>query len=134
MEKSDGVCGHLRSFTEIDVVASINRLCFEAHRLHVAKGFHDEPKTVPHLLGLAMSELGEAMNADRIVVDKTATNPTGTLMSEKIPGFTMVEEEVADCILRLFDFAGLHRLRLGEAVLAKHDYNRTRPPKHGKRY
>lgn len=73
-------------------------------------------------LALAESELGEATEAIR----------EGNPPSEKIPGFSSLEEEVADCIIRLMDFAATRGLRVGEAIVAKMAYNRTRPTRHGK--
>ena len=72
---------------------------------------------------LMPSEPSEALEADR-----------NDLEAENIPGFTGVEEELADVIIRILDFAGHHQLRLGEALSAKITYNLTRPYKHGKAY
>lgn len=43
-----------------------------------------------------------------------------------LPQFTSEEVECADVLIRLFDYAGWRRLRLGEAFWAKLEYNRTR--------
>ncbi len=74
-------------------------------------------------IALMHSELSEALEADR-----------KSLNAEHIPGFTGVEEELADVIIRVLDFAGHHQLRLGEALSAKIAYNLTRPFKHSKAY
>lgn len=50
------------------------------------------------------------------------------------PEFSNLEIEVADVIIRLLDFAEHKKLRIAQAMLAKHEYNKTRPPKHGKRF
>lgn len=105
---------------------AIGELAADIHEIHVKKQFYDEPKTVSHLMGLVMTELAETIEADR--------QHENDKPSEKIPEFTKEEEEVADAIIRLLDFSGYRKLRIGAAVLAKHEYNRSRPPKHGKRY
>lgn len=105
---------------------AIGELAADIHAIHVRKQFYDEPKTVSHLMGLVMTELAETIEADR--------QHENDKPSEKIPEFTKEEEEVADAIIRLLDFSGYRKLRIGAAVLAKHEYNRSRPPKHGKRY
>lgn len=48
------------------------------------------------------------------------------------PAFTQEEIELADVLIRAFDYAGAFQLRLAEAIQAKMDYNRSRPYKHGK--
>ena len=64
---------------------------------------------------LMHSELSEAFEAER-----------KDLMSDHIPEFRGVEEELADLLIRAFDYAGEYHLRLGEAFVAKLLYNRTR--------
>ena len=87
-----------------------------------AQGFWESDNT-GEKIALTHSELSEALEADRKNLD-----------AEHIPGFTGVEEELADVIIRILDFAGHHQLRLGEALSAKIAYNLTRPFKHGKAY
>ena len=74
-------------------------------------------------LALMHSEISEALEADR-----------KGLQSDKIPEFSGVEEELADLLIRVFDFAAYHELRLGEALAEKMRYNLSRPFKHGKAY
>jgi hypothetical protein len=73
-----------------------------------------------------MTELAEIIEADR--------HGRSHAQSEKIPLFSNEEEEVADGIIRLLDYAALRNLRIGAAILAKHQYNKTRPILHGKKY
>lgn len=56
------------------------------------------------------------------------------LMDSHCPEYTSEEVELADALIRILDHAGKYKLRLGEAVLAKLDYNRSRPYKHGKKF
>lgn len=74
-------------------------------------------------IALMHSELSEALEADR-----------KNLTSDHIPDFTGVEEELADVVIRILDFAAEHDLRLGEAVIEKMHYNLSRPYMHGKKY
>lgn len=39
--------------------------------------------------------------------------------------------ELADVILRVLDYSGLFGLPLAEAIVAKHEYNKCRPYRHG---
>ena len=87
-----------------------------------AQGFW-ESVNIGEKIALMHSELSEALEADRKNLD-----------AEHIHGFTGVEEELADVIIRVLDFAGHYNLRLGEALSAKITYNLSRPFKHGKAY
>ena len=88
-----------------------------------AQGFWDSANT-GEKIALMHSELSEMLEADRKSIE----------VSEHIPEFSGVEEELADLIIRALDFAGHHELRLGEAILAKMTFNLNRPFKHGKKY
>jgi len=57
----------------------------------------------------------------------------GFVDSKKIPGFTAVEEEAADILLRVLSASANRGWRIGAAAAAKHAYNLTRPYKHGKK-
>lgn len=74
-----------------------------------------------HKIALMMSELGEAVEGVR--------KPK---QDEHCPEFTSEEIELADCIIRIFDYAGAFNVRLEEAINAKMAYNKSRPYKHGK--
>lgn len=82
-----------------------------------------ESENVGEKIALMHSELSEALEADR-----------KDLPSDHIEGFSGVEEELADCMIRILDFAGHFDLRLAEAFAAKVKFNLERPYKHGKAY
>lgn len=74
--------------------ARMAEMARDVHELAIAKGWWQEPRSDIGLLQLINSELGEGTEALR----------TGA-MSDKIRGFTGVEEEVADTVIRLLDMA-----------------------------
>jgi NTP pyrophosphatase (non-canonical NTP hydrolase) len=53
---------------------------------------------------------------------------------DKIPKFSCCEAELADAVIRIMDYCKAYDLRLGEAIVAKMEYNETRPYKHGKKF
>lgn len=66
-------------------------------------------------LMLIVSEVAEAMEGHR-----------KGLMDDKLPERSMIEVEMADTIIRLFDLAGALKLDLGGAVMAKLEFNASR--------
>ena len=91
------------------------------HRTAVEHGWWESRRSTGEVLMLIVTELSEAMEAYRI----------GNPESEKIPGFTKMEEELADVIIRLLDFAGGMGLDIDGALRAKMAYNECRPYRHG---
>ncbi len=99
------------------------RMCTLAWDISEGHGFH-EGYAFGTKIALMHSELSEALEADR----------HGNPESEKIPGFSHVEEELADCVIRIMDESVTHGWNLAGAINAKMAVNAGRPHKHGKRY
>lgn len=72
-------------------------------------------RNVGELLMLMVSELAEAMEGDR-----------KNLMDDKLPNRKMLEVELADTLIRIFDFAAGFKLDLGGAVIEKLLFNINR--------
>ena len=92
----------------------LNALKEKAHKTAVEHGFHDDAKPDAYYLGLVMSEMGEAINADRkglhanvvrFVEDMELGNPFKDSFERHIKD--SLEDELADIVIRLLDFAGL---------------------------
>ena len=100
---------------EFDAVAQ------EVNHIAIEKGWWEGERNEGELIALMHSELSEALEAIR----------NGNPPDDKIPEFTGVEAELADVIIRIMDMAAAKGYRVGEAVVAKINYNKTRPYKHG---
>ena len=72
-------------------------------------------RNVGELLMLVVSELSEAMEGHR-----------KGLMDDKLPHRSMLEVELADALIRIFDMCGGLKLDVGGAFVEKLAYNRTR--------
>lgn len=87
----------------------------------VEKGWWEEDRGDATCIALMYSELSEALEGSR----------HGNPPSDKIPEFSSMEEELADTVIRIMDLAGKRGYRISEAILAKMEYNKGRPHKHG---
>ncbi len=91
----------------------LNALKEKAHKTAVEYGFYDEVKPNAFYLGLVMSEAGEAINADRKGMHADIKRYVAYISK----GFPFkvcfevyikdsLEDEIADIVIRLLDFAG----------------------------
>ena len=102
----------------------VNALMEEIHHDNVGKGFWDEDRNEGEAIMLMVTELAEGFEDCR----------KGKEKSDKIPAFSPMEEELADCIIRILDWCGGKDYRVAEAMQAKLEYNKTRAYKHGKKF
>lgn len=95
---------------------TLNRYAKDCHQRAVAKGFWDEPHSVGHYLMLVVSELSEAVEADRLgkIIKLT---PEWVAELNRLDGAEFVQEflrivkdtawdEIADAVIRLLDLLG----------------------------
>lgn len=118
----------VESWAEKDAPANDNRLYAAAinamtdyfHAKSAGNGWWPEsmrtnPLVVSNKLALIHSEISEAMEGDRKDVQ-----------DDKLPHRKMIEVELADALIRIFDLAGFLGLDLGGAMVEKDAYNDTR--------
>lgn len=101
---------------------SLNTATEQIHGANVAAGWYRNPTTgrkiernVMEMLCLIHSEVSEAAEGYR-----------KSLPDDKLPHRSMLEVELADVLIRIFDLAGYQGLDLGGAVVEKLLYNLTR--------
>lgn len=98
----------------------INYLCQDVHKanekwwIDLETGLRKD-RNVPEMLCLVHSEISEAMEGHR-----------KNLQDDKLPHRPMIEVELADAIIRIFDIAAGLKLDLGGAYVEKMEYNATR--------
>ena len=111
--------------TSIDLHKALTQLVYESHQNSVLHGFYDNTYfNFGEKIALIHSELSEALEINRKSKEKTA--------DEHCPDFSNLDIELADAIIRIFDLAGYLQIDLPGALLAKMEYNKSRPYKHGK--
>lgn len=104
----------------------VKELCRTAHTESRRNGWYEEDRNLGEMIALLHSEASEMLEALRKLDDNGEIKE-----SEKIPGFSQLEEEAADLAIRLADFSEYTCLRLEDAISAKLAHNRTRGYKHG---
>lgn len=137
----------------LELMEKVRNLC---HQNSVNHGFWDE-KEIPvqgadsykakpwnfgEKIALIHSELSEMFEAyrknigdqpcdkDIRIIDPKYRNEDDTIGTRRI---TYIEEEVADVMIRLLDLCGKLDIDVGRAILAKMEYNKSRPYMHGNR-
>lgn len=102
-------------------IISFNEMANRFYVTAKSKGWYEKPREDGTMIALMHSELSEALEALR----------HGNPQSEKIPAFTHAEEEMADTIIRIMDMAAHKGWNLGDAIIAKAEFNKGRAHKHG---
>ncbi len=134
----------------------LNELAKEIHKNAVEHGWWEEKRSLPEIIALIHSELSEALEEYRsgrpnlwfacIPTDifngcrnmahcENEKSNLGCVKSEfcrykdKKPEGIVVE--LADAIIRILDYCGKEGIDIDEAIRIKHEYNKTRPYRHG---
>ena len=119
----------------------LNELAAAVHENAVAHGWWEQERELPEILMLCVSELAEALEEYRAGKPNIYYNVEGeeilyaenpdapcSAQSKKSEG---VAVELADCMIRILDYCGHAGIDIEEAIRIKHEYNKTRPYRHG---
>ncbi|MFA5196144.1 MAG: hypothetical protein WC401_10140 [Bacteroidales bacterium] len=123
------------------MTTELNELSKEIHEYAQDKGFWDNPRETGTLLMLIVSELAEALEADRKIkyalpkefkknVDLGGNWHTNFEVYIK----DTFEDEIADTFIRLFDLCGAMNIDIEYHINQKLVYNASREYRHGKKY
>ncbi len=126
----------------------IKKIAEEIHRVSTVKGFYDTERNFGELLMLVVSELGEALEADRkgkkaniplynagisaTIGEKGSAGAFKSEFEEHIKD--TVEDEIADAVIRLLDLSEGLGIDLEWHIQQKMRYNEQRSIRHGKKY
>jgi hypothetical protein len=117
-----------------EFIRSFTALALIAHDNARSKGFWsliDELRSHPRF-----SEIETIWKLSRhdLIHSETSEATEGVrknLQDDHLPHRSMEVCELADVLIRIFDYAGAYQLPLAEVVLEKMQYNTTRPFMHG---
>ena len=112
-------------------ILNLNEWRNRCHDNSKAHGWWDGTNhNIPEKLALIHSEVSEALEAYRVSLD------LGDLASYPLDGNKPIgfASELADILIRVFDLAGYLGIDLTYAVQMKHNYNITRPYRHGNKH
>lgn len=125
----------------------LNQLAKEAHQTAVEHGWWDPEPTFGELVAMMHSELSEAVEEYRNGMPLVyCTNPECEIKSSDMGVNTCIgvcgfgggkakpegiAVEMADCIIRILDWAGKKNIDMDAIIREKMEYNKTRPYRHG---
>ena len=102
---------------------TINEWAWIIHQNAVEHGWWDEERSFGDIVALCHSELSEALEEYRsgrqMVYMGEAGKPEG------------IAVELADCMIRILDYLAHEDIDVESVMAMKHEYNTTRPYRHG---
>jgi NTP pyrophosphatase (non-canonical NTP hydrolase) len=109
---------------------NIKEMQKEVHQLAVEKGWWDQDRNGLEIIALIHSELSEAVEEMRKGEPPLyyESEESGNGYKTKPEGWLV---ELADAVIRIMDYCEQQGLSLQTAILMKHEYNKTRPVRHG---
>jgi len=115
----------------------MNELAKEIHSIAKSKGWWDAERSFPEIIALCHSELSEALEEYRVgstYLYSEFFGEGGDVLPESFPEGIKpqgIAVELADVIIRILDFCGKEDIDIEGIVHLKHEYNKTRPYRHG---
>jgi NTP pyrophosphatase (non-canonical NTP hydrolase) len=97
----------------------------DVHHNAVEHGWYDEGLNFTEKLLMIYSEVGEVLEEYRNNRKYTETYYREDGKPEGIPA------ELADIVIRVFDLCGACGIDIESAIIEKHEFNKTRPYRHG---
>jgi len=131
------------------MLKGLNELSKKIHKNNCEKGFYDKKRELGTILMLVVSEVSEALEADRkgryadlkayIECQKANDIHASDMPAYLVSSFRDLmkdtfEDEIADTFIRLFDLCGHMNIDIEAHIKHKIEFNKKREHMHGKAY
>lgn len=132
----------------MDNLNYLDEIAKEIHENAIAHGWWEKERSFGDVIALCHSELSEALEEYRndrpneyYIVDTMQED--GKIIPEIRTDFgdgdyrkrglkpEGIAVELADCVIRILDYCGKKNIDIGRIIKDKHEYNKTRPYRHG---
>lgn len=118
---------YTKNYMNLPTKEELNALRDECYKIACEHGWHDEEHSERHFLCLVITELSEAVEADRKDRHADLKSFNQSVETDYVPIATAfegyikdsVEDELADAAIRILDLAGLQDCDIGEAVTVR---------------
>lgn len=115
---------------------TLNEIADAAHGNAIEKGFHNLEEPIEVFMANQCNnlhgEVSELWDAWRAGEQFSDCDKTLKMKELGLRILSKTEEELADVIIRALDISRRLEIDIEQAVIAKHEYNKTRPYKHNK--
>lgn len=106
----------------------LNDLSRAIHQNAADHGWWDKPRNFAEVIALCHSELSEALEEYRNDKPPVYYPDEKDGLRGKPEGLAV---ELADCVIRILDYCGYAGIDMDAVLSEKHEYNKSRPYRHG---
>lgn len=110
---------------------SLNDWVDVVHNNAADHGWWEEERKLPEIIALIHSELSESLEHYRNTESYKARGLDPNVHTDESGKPDGVAVELADAVIRVMDYFGRQGWDLEEIISMKHEYNKSRPYRHG---